>query len=46
MIAYCCSTQRLSRQVRRIRYSTLRYVCKQGHGCQAGRRPKTMRGKG
>lgn len=49
MIAYCCSTQRLSRQVRRIRYTRaeVRYVCKPGHGCQVKVvRPKTMRGKG
>lgn len=49
MIAYCCSTQRLSRQVRRIRYTRaeVRYVCKQGHGCKAAsNQTKTTRGKG
>lgn len=49
MIASCCQLPRLSRQVRRIRYTRadVRYVCKQGHGCQVvTKKPKTMRGNG
>lgn len=47
MIAYCCATERLSSQVRRIRFTVLRYVCAQGHGCKAAsNQTKTTRGKG
>lgn len=48
MIATCCQTQRLSRQVLRYRDSAgVRYVCAPGHGCKAAsNQTKTTRGKG
>lgn len=48
MIADCCKISRLSRQVRRVRYTRddVRYVCAEGHGCRVAKaQPKTTRSK-